>query len=124
MKKTAALFEDTTMAYNRWVQGIASRELTASRVGLSDILDDKKAKPLGSKVVKDIPLHPTLSKTPELVGTMLISLSNMEAKIRMALASNMAEDPEKTAILRQLLLIAKHNKRMTRRMINCFEKLS
>ena len=123
MKKSEALFEDTTMAYNRWTQGIASREQSASKVGLKDILDDKKAQSLDTKTTKNIPLHPTLTQTPALVGGILANLSNLEMKLKAALASNMVEDEEKEAILKTLFLLTRHNRRTTNRMVNLFKKL-
>jgi|TARA_R110000868_G_scaffold243770_1_gene499772 hypothetical protein len=124
VKKTTALFEDTTMAYNRWVQGIASRQLGATKMTVSDVLDSKKPKSFDGATTKDIPIHPSLAKTPELVGSILVNLSNIESKLKDALASNMSQDPQKKLILKQLIALARHNDRMTRRMVGYFEKLS
>ena len=112
------------MAYNRWVQGIASREQSATKVTLGDVLDGKKATPLDNKPsLKDKPLHPVLTQTPMLVGSIMTDLSNMEAKIKSALMSNMGHNPRKKRILLELLALTNHGDRTIRRMISRFERL-
>jgi hypothetical protein len=124
MKKASALFEDTTMAYNRWTQGIASREIKANKTSLGDLLNPQKDKPMGAPTTKDVPLHPCLAKSPEIVGSMLMDLSNLQAKLKTALASNMAQDPKKKSDLNQLLAISNHNEKMVKRMVHIFNRLT
>jgi hypothetical protein len=125
VKKTTALFEDTEMAYNRWVQGIASREQSSSKTSLASIFNANKAKPLDNEhPPENKPLHPVLEKTPEIVGCILLDLANLDSKIKVALNSNMARDPKKKEILNKLAHITQHNKRMTKRLIKYFKMLT
>ncbi len=106
MKKSGVVFEDTTMAYNRWVQGIASRELGATQTPVRDLLDKKKSQMPGETNAPKTP-HPILDNTPEIVGNAILALSCIQQKLKQALSSNLAQDP----IKKQRLLYALKNNR-------------
>ena len=75
------IFEDATMAYNRWTQGIASREFAAGKVTLFDLFDKyNKQFPNDAKDHTYIP--PTLTTSVDLIGNILNSNSNFRDKIR------------------------------------------
>ena len=119
MIKTKAIFEDTTMAYNRWTQGIASRELSTSKVGLSDLI---KKQPKVDKAPK--PLHPILAKTPETVGTIIVCLQNLKQKVDLALDSNLARNSKHKETLMFLKRKINRNLRFINSIIRDFESLS
>lgn len=108
MKKRTAVFEDTTMAYNRWVQGIASRDLNAVPTSLGKLLGlsgENDQYPNSAKSPRS--LHPLLDGIPTIAGEAFLSLANMKQKIDGALMSNLADTPktkeELMAIRRQIL---------------------
>ena len=106
MKKTGVVFEDTTMAYNRWVQGIASRELNATQTPIKDLFDRKRSQLPGATNAPPAS-HPIRDNTPEIVGNAVLSLSCIQQKLKQALSSNLARDPVKK---QRLLLALKHNR--------------
>jgi len=108
VKKRTAVFEDTTMAYNRWVQGIASRDLNAVPTSLGKLLGlsgENDQYPNSAKAPRG--LHPVLDGIPTIAGEAFLSLANMKQKIDTALMSNLADTPktkeELMAIRRQIL---------------------
>ena len=119
MRKTTAIFEDTTMAYNRWVQGVASRELNATKVGMGDIIG-KTSRPDKPKK----PLHPLLDKAPETLGGIVLNLNNLRQKIKLALDSNLARKERNKVILERLLVKVNRNLRFINSLIRDFESLS
>jgi len=97
VRKATVIFEDATMAYNRWVQGIASREHSATPVNIAQLVG-KQASP--DKPAR--PLHPTLDKSPEILGNTILNLTNLRQKISCALDSNLATKPENKKVLLKL----------------------
>ena len=83
------------MAYNRWVQGIAARDMGSTPVSLSKLLglsDEYDQSPNNVKVPKQ--LHPLLDNTAGIVGNAYLSLSNLKQKIDLLLRSNAIESKE------------------------------
>lgn len=119
MRKDLPIFEDATMAFNRWTQGIAARELNATKVGLSDIIG-KTSRPDKPKK----PLHPILDKTPETVGGLILNLTNLKMKIKQALNSNLTQKETNKIILKRLLKKVERNLRFINSITRDFESLS
>ena len=90
------------MAYNRWVQGIASRELGTTPVSLNKLLGldgGQSQYPNNAKALKT--LHPILDNTPEILGNALISLLELRTKLNVALQSNLSDsEQDKLKLLR------------------------
>lgn len=93
MKKTV-VFEDATMAYNRWVQGIASREMSSTQVPLRDLVD-KRSNQLPGETNALVWNHPILDGAPGIVGSAIMSISALRQKLSQARGSNLASDPVK-----------------------------
>jgi len=119
VNRTTALFEDTTMAYNRWVQGIASRELASTRVNVPQVLNKQ---PIVDKAPKT--MHPVLDKTPEIVGSLILNLTNLSQKVDLALNSNLVKSERKKETLIRLQKKIKKNLRYVSTFITDFESLS
>jgi len=112
VKKRTAVFEDTTMAYNRWVQGIAARDQNAVPTSLAKLLglsDDNNQYPNNAKTLRG--LHPLLDGIPTIAGEAFLSLANMKQKVDAALASNLGQSKENKEVLlairRQILRTVK-----------------
>ena len=103
MKKAITVFEDTTMAYNRWVQGIASGEHSAEQLPLTKAIegDFKRLHPNHSKTRR--PLHPILDKSPEALGSAIIHLSNLKQMTKTALNSNLVHRGTNKQTLNRIL---------------------
>ena len=90
------------MAYNRWVQGIASRQMDAAPTSLNKLLgldSSNNQYPNNSKTSSS--LHPLLDNAPEIVGNALISLLNLRSKLNIALQSNLRDSKkDKIKLLR------------------------
>lgn len=110
------------MAYNRWVQGIASREISSTPAPMRDLFDKKKAQSMGDAKTPKM-IHPTLDKTPEIVGNALLALSNLKQKTNEALQSNLSQDPKKKQVLINILNLTKQNLNMLSRTIKELEKI-
>lgn len=88
--RKSILFEDATMAYNRWVQGIASRQMDVAPTSLSKLIGlDGRNDQYPNNVKAGNSLHPLLDNTPMIVGDALISLLNLKTKLNTALQSNL-----------------------------------
>lgn len=78
------------MAYNRWVQGIASRQMDVAPTSLSKLIGlDGRNDQYPNNVKAGNSLHPLLDNTPMIVGDALISLLNLKTKLNTALQSNL-----------------------------------
>ena len=119
MRRKTAIFEDTTMAYNRWVQGIASREHASTQVGIAQLMG-RQTRP--DKPPR--PLHPTLDKTPEILGNTILNLTNLRQKVNLALSSNLAQDPKKKNILLNIQKKIARNLRFLNSFVEDFANLS
>lgn len=98
--KKSVLFEDTTMAYNRWVQGVATRQLDAMPTSLNKLLGlDGRDNQYPNKAKANKTLHPILDNTPEIIGNALVSLLNLRSKLNVALQSNLRESKRDRAKL-------------------------
>jgi hypothetical protein len=78
VKKTV-LFEDFTNHYNKWVSGIASRELGSQRVTLKDLFDKSVSDQLpgAAKAEKVLPFP--LPSVVEQVGELYLNATNTRA---------------------------------------------
>lgn len=76
--KKQVLFEDTTMYYNKWVQGVASRDLASQKMGLKDLLkmDDQHLdqNPNGAKADNVLP-YP-MPNAVSILGDLVVNTSN------------------------------------------------
>jgi hypothetical protein len=107
------------MAYNRWVQGIASREHSATQVGVAQLMGKQSQSDKPPR-----PLHPTLDKTPEILGNAILNLTNLRQKVNLALTSNLAQDPKKKNTLMKIQKKISRNLRFLNSFIADFNSLS
>lgn len=91
MKKYKTLFEDTTMRYNKWVQGVAQRDMSTTPMRLSDV------KKPGTKEPNTTP--PILDGTSQILGCIVLNVGNLQQKLMVALESTLAEKKETKKIL-------------------------
>jgi hypothetical protein len=119
VRRATAIFEDTTMAYNRWVQGIASREHATTQVGVAQLMGRQNSPDKPPK-----PLHPTLDKTPEILGNAILNLTNLRQKVNLALVSNLAQDSKKKNTLLKIQKKISRNLRFLNSFIDDFNSLS
>lgn len=84
MKKTV-LFEDFTNYYNKWVSGIASRELGSQRVTLKDLFDKTVTDQLpgAAKAEKVLPFP--LPNVIQQIGELYLNATNTRALFNDAL---------------------------------------
>lgn len=75
------VFEDATMSYNRWVQGIASREQNSGKVTLFDLFDKQTRQFPGSQK-EEVYIPPTLSNISTLLGNIVVNNANLQDKMR------------------------------------------
>ena len=78
MKKTV-LFEDFTNYYNKWVSGIASRELGFQRVTLKDLFDKSVTDQLPGSAKAEKVLPFPLPSVVEQVGELYLNATNTRA---------------------------------------------
>lgn len=123
MKRVPVVFEDTTMAYNRWVQGIASREISASSIPLSKVLNDTQREQDPNFKQNNKSIHPILDKTPEIVGQVIMSLSNLKQKVKLALQSDLAHNLKKKESLKKTLRLINRELRIVQIIVKEFENL-
>jgi hypothetical protein len=70
------LYEDSTMPYgNRFVSGIASRELKANPIQMASLFNNNEQHPNEVKADKLIPNE--LSSVPEVLGQLELSIDNL-----------------------------------------------
>ena len=76
------LEEDQTMLYNKWVSGIASRDLKGQAVTLDDIVSKYNNDVNGDKARPELPYPLTLFT--DLIGEVYIKMRDMQEKINVA----------------------------------------
>ncbi len=105
LMKSPILFEDATMYYNKWVQGIASRDLASQKIGLKELIDkndehmDQSPNTAKAEPVMPYPIPNAVSVLGELVTT----TSNSLALFRQALKQPALEN--KKAARAEIVLI-------------------
>lgn len=104
--KSVTLFEDVTKYYNKWVQGIASRELASQRIGIDEILDKNnehtKQSPNDAEA-EPVMIYP-IPNAVSILGEIIMSTSNALALFRQAL-QNPAFEGKKVARAEIILII-------------------
>jgi hypothetical protein len=103
--KKRVLFEDASMYYNKWVQGIASGELASQKIGLKDILKQNEEHLDQSP---NIPQHNTAMPYPipnavSVLGDLITTLSNALNLFRQTLKNPVLE--KKKAARAEIILI-------------------
>jgi len=76
--KRPVLFEDTTMYYNKWVQGIASRDQSGQRTSLKDLLkvNDQHLEQNPNNAKADTAMPYPLANAVSILGELVVTTSN------------------------------------------------
>ena len=95
--KNKVLFEDTVMAYNKWVQGLASREFNAQRLKFKDLFstnhDLTSQSPNDAKAGNVLPFP--LTNIVSTLGDLSTNMSNSVLAFQDALKHpNVKKDPK------------------------------
>jgi len=122
VKKFAVVFEDTTLASDRWAQSLGSTT-SSTRVTVGDILGLKSQNQDPNNVNLSKPIHPILSGAPEALGSAIVNMYNIRQKVKSAMGSNLANDPNKKEILKNMLHIVNSEIRQMKAIAKEFEKL-
>ena len=105
MVKKKVLFEDTVMAYNKWVSGIAAREFNSQRMKFKDLVSrdfDTDQSPNNVKVGKALPYQ--LVNAANILGDLFTSTSNAINAFESALNNPVVkEDKKLTGEVKQML---------------------
>lgn len=92
--KRPILFEDATSYYNKWVQGIASRELGSQKIGLKDILKQNEEhldqNPNFAKAGNEMP-YP-IPNAVSILGDVIVYTSNSLNLFRQSLKNPALKD--------------------------------
>jgi len=86
-------YEDTTMPYgNRFVAGIASREIKSNPMSLSSVFSKDLQEPNNAKADNVLPHE--LQNVSDLIGNMALSIDNLHSAYDSALSNPNIEDKE------------------------------
>jgi len=92
--KRPVLFEDATSYYNKWVQGIASRDLNGQKVGIKDILKQNDEhldqNPNFAKAGNEMP-YP-IPNAVSVLGELIVFTSNSLNLFRLSLKNPALKD--------------------------------
>jgi len=122
VKKTI-LFEDAVMYYNKWVQGIASRDISGQKVGIKDILKKNEEHLDGNpNFSKSSPVLPfPIDNTVSLLGDLSLNTSNALALFRQSLRNPVVKKDK--ALKGQIILIITALKSITFILQKLFQKI-
>jgi hypothetical protein len=93
LMKKRILFEDATMYYNKWVQGMASGQLASQKVGLKDILsqnDEHLEQSPNQRQDNNVMPYP-VPNAVSVLGDLITSLSNNLTLFRQTLKNPVLE---------------------------------
>jgi hypothetical protein len=109
--KSPVLFEDATMYYNKWVQGIASGDLASQKVGLKELLNkNDEYMEQNPNLTKAEPVMPyPVPNAVSVLGELITSTSNALGLFRLALKQPVLKD--KKAARAEIITVINHLKK-------------
>ena len=121
--------EDNTMMYNKWVQGIASRDLNGKPILMTDLKTVNNSQnytnsDIGEpniKIPKVLPFP--LSTIYDDMAGFLIGYSNIQEKLHKSLQNPVNTNEEKTKI-KEVIQIFKQIEKVIKQAVNRFDKES
>lgn len=84
--KKKVFFEDATMQYNKWVQGIASREQASGKITLFDLFDQNN-KQIPGETDNPVYIPIAMTNVTAIIGSLLTDNANFQDKLRITWSS-------------------------------------
>lgn len=92
-KKFSALNEDSSMIYNKWVAGIAKRELDSDVITVNDIIDRFRNRTVAPKILP-YPLNSML----DMLGELFVQAANLRRLLQTSVSNPLIKEKKEKII--------------------------